>query len=252
MKTIACMLLVALGFLCSVPAPAHQVRIPGPGGASGGVTWTVVQHPNNFTCAPTGSGNKSCSVTSSATAAGNLLILLSSAWGTNGKPTFVSASGDGTWTHFSAANAFINYTGTTWVVTDGAYILSATGGATTETFTWNYPGGTTDGIDVELIEVQRSTGTATFDAQATGTNAGCSHCVAPSVSVSGSSDYIVQWVAFSLSINSISSPYSNPFDPENTNVQGAFAGALNQSSGTGPTWTMSGGGAAALSGVAFK
>jgi hypothetical protein len=251
MKMIACMLLVALGFLCSVPAPAHQVRIPGPGGASGGVTWTVVQHPNNFTCTPTGSGNKSCSVTSSATAAGNLLILLSSAFGTNGKPTFVSASGDGTWTHCPAANAFLNYTSTDWLVTDCAYILSATGGATTETFTWNYPSGAGD-IDVELLEVYRSTGTATFDANATATNLSCSHCAAPSVSISGSSDYIAQWVAFSQDIVSIDGAYSSPFDLENSNVEGGFAGALNQSSGTGSTWTMNVGGAAALSGVAFK
>ena len=239
------LLLSALATQAQLISPMHNK------GASAGVTWTVVQHPSCTTATTSGSsGNRSCTVTNTQnTTAGNLLILLSSAFGNFGQPTQVSASGDGTWTHCPNSSAAENYSSTNWMASDCYYILSATGGAASETFTWNYSGGNHQAIDVE---VHRSTGTAVYDTGNTATNASCSSCVAPTLTLSGSSDYIVQWIAFASTVRSISGPYSNPLDLENANVEGGFAGALNQSSGAGPTWTTTPADGAAMSGVAFR
>jgi hypothetical protein len=78
-------------------------------------------------------------------------------------PAFVSASGDGTWTHCPASLSTINLSSRS-VTADCALILSATGGATAETFTWNFPLDGNQEIDVKLFEVHRSGGTATYAA----------------------------------------------------------------------------------------
>jgi hypothetical protein len=263
MKDFITWMLVGIISLALVFVPAcalaRQGRIPGPGGMAlaGGVTWTVVQHPHNFTCSAATSGNLGCTVTASATTAGHLLILVSSAFegqtGTNHTaPTFVSASGDSTWTHCASSYAHVEYTINAFENADCAYILSATGGATSFTFTWSFPTSTDSAaVDVELLEVARSSGTAAFDTGNTATSSGCASCVGPTLTLSGASDYIAQWNGNANGCTAISGAYTNPFDNDNSNVFGTFAGALNQSSGTGPTWTCTSGGAA-MSGISFK
>jgi len=247
----------ALLSMCAVllfasPSSSQHVSPMHNKGAAGGVTWTVIQHPHNFTCSFSASGTHACTVTNTQnTTAGNLLILHSSSYNNNGAPVFVSASGDGSWTHCPSAAASENYSSTNFLVADCAYILSATGGAATVTFNWSTSLGAGN-IDVELIEVHRSTGAATYDTDGTATSASCSSCVGPTLTLGGSSEFIAQWGGFANAAPSaISGAYSNPFDTDNANVFGAFAGALNQSSGTGPTWTVTAGGSA-MAGVAFK
>jgi hypothetical protein len=232
---------------------AAIVNSPPPSGGGGGVTWTVVQHPSNYSCGVGGSGNQSCSVTSSATTAGNLLILTSAAYNNTGtSPTFVSASGDGSWTHCPASQSHVNLAVSE--TADCVYILSATGGATTETFTWNFTTGTSIGIDVELYEVHRSTGTATYDTGGGTTSlTSCSSCSGPSISLSGGvTDFVATWGGFSNTPSAPGSPYTSPADVDPINVAGGFAGALNQSSYSTPVWTQSPASYAAISAVAFK
>ncbi len=243
--------------------PLGGIPIPAPG-----ITWTLIQHPHNFTCSVTATGSTqitTCTVTlSSNTVAGNGLILLSS-FGNDAipvvAPTFSSASGDSTWTHCPAQYKFIsNIYG---VATDCAYILSAAGGASTVTFSWTGTYGAMSDVvaDAELLEIHRSTGSATFDACTTGT--GCITSVtgtgartSPSCPITGT-DYVAQWIAdTSPTINSISgAAYTNPFDVDNSNVEGGFAGALTQSSAPAQTWTVTGATStsiATMSCVAFK
>jgi hypothetical protein len=251
---LARMLMSLAFFFSQQTIPQHTGATAG---TSGGVTWTVSQHPRNFTCSASAAGNLACSVTATSTGAGHLLILASSSFelqtGTNHTaPSFVSASGDSTWTHCPASYSHIEYITNNYQAGDCAYILSAAGGATSLTFTWSFPATTTAAnVDVEFYEVIRSTGTATYDTGNTATSASCSSCTAPTLTLGGSDDYIAQWLSQGGGISSVASPYSNPFDNDTSNVFGAFAGALNQSSGTGPVWTCTAGGAA-LSGVAFK
>lgn len=226
--------------------------------AAADAQWTVVQHPNFFTCTGSTSGNHGCTVTATATGANHLLILLSAAFegqtGTNHiAPTFVSASGDSTWTHCPNSYAHLEYTTNSFENTDCAYVLKSAGGATSFTFTWSFPATTNAyAIDVELLELSVPGGTFFFDADNNTTSASCSSCVAPSVTLGGNGEYIATWIAQQQSITSISAPYTNPAaDIENVDVAGGFAGAINQSSGTGPTWTCTAG-AAAMSTIAFK
>lgn len=233
----------------------------------GGVTWTLIQHPHNFTCSTTATGSTqitSCTVTlTSNTVTGNTLLLLS-AFGNDAipsvAPTFSSASGDSAWTHCPAQYKFTS--DVFGVATDCAYILSAAGGASTITFSWTGTYGATSDVvaDAELLEIHRSTGTGTFDACTSGT--GCITSVtgtgartSPSCPITGT-DYVAQWIADTAVITAISGgAYTNPFDNDSSNVEGAFAGALNQSSAPAQTWTVTGTSStsiATMSCVAFK
>jgi hypothetical protein len=106
-------------------------------------------------------------------------------------------------------------------------------------------------LDVELYEVHRSTGTATYDTgSASTTLTSCTSCTPPSITLAGP-DFVATWGGF-FQVPSISSPYSNPNDIDNVNVFGGFAGALNQSSYSAATWSQSPADVAAISTVAFK
>lgn len=243
----------------------------GPAISPTGAAWTLIQHPHNYTCSYSSAAPTTlhCAVTATATTAGNLLIFLSSVFqnGTGISALLTSsASGDSTWTHCSVCYFPEQYETKEWEIVDAWYILSATGGATSFTFSWNILLDECNGaggcfVDAELLEVHRSTGTATFDAGnangsgATG-SADCTSCVGPALTLSGTSDYIAQWMGYGGdSIVGISgAAYTNPIDIDNTNVFGAFAGALNQSSGAAQTWTgtASGASGAGMGAIAFK
>jgi hypothetical protein len=254
-------LLLTFAHLGQYVPPAHSHPPTG--------TWTLVQHPNKFTCSGTTPGNLACSVTVTSPVAGHLLVMLSSSFeGTTVASTvqaFVSASGDGTWTH-CPAGARTSATGVStpnqeFEATDCAYILSATGGATSVTFTWNFQSNTsTANIDVEFLEYARSGGAATFDTQGIVSNANCfgsggSACIGPALTLAGGNELVLQWISQANGVTSISGgAYTNPFDNDATNVFGAFAGALNQSTATAQTWVTTGssGGYTAMSAIAFK
>lgn len=239
----------------------------GASGTTSALTWTLIQHPSNFTCVTTGTGSTQtlgCTVTSTSTTAGNTLILLGAfSAGANVAPTFSSASGDSSWTHCPAQyENLLVVTGTFNQGVDCAYILSATGGATSITFTWTatVPNGDGYHSSVELLEIHRASGSSTFDACTTGgaciaTAAGTAARVGPTCPTTGPSDYVVQWISESELISSISGPYTNPFDLDNVNVEAGFAGALNQAAAPAQTWVTSGETSidgAAMACVAFK
>lgn len=239
----------------------------GASGKTSALTWTLIQHPSNFTCATTGTGSTQtlgCTITATSTTAGNTLILLAGASaGASVAPTFSSASGDSAWTHCPAEYVNISYEAATFNQTaDCAYILSAAGGATSITFTWTatVPNGFGYHSSVELLEIHRASGSSTFDACTTGgaciaTAAGTAARVGPTCPITGASDYVVQWIAETELISSISGPYTNPFDLDNSNVEAGFAGALNQAAAPAQIWTTSGDtgiDGAAMACLAFK
>jgi hypothetical protein len=223
-----------------------QVRIPGPGGSTptggGGVTWTLISSTSDFT-----STNNSAAVNYTSTA-GNLIVITGVVFQNGGDPTFSSCTGDSP-THASGAFISFNYVATFWLGTDSCYVLSSSGGL--KTYDITFAGGVNTGIIV--AEYHRSTGTATFDTAGTSNNSGsaCSNCVAPTLTLSGSSDVIIQSSTSRNGCNAISGAYSNPFITDLTNTDGAFAGALTQSSGSGPTWTCTSG-EIVMSSLAFK
>ncbi len=133
----------------------------------GGVTWTLIQSPHNLDCDVPTAVTSACSLTATTTA-GDALIACSVIYA-NGvsAPTSASMSGDGTWTQAPST-----YSGTVvgaYIYGDCYYRLSATGGSgETFTYTWNTPTNPNDSyIDLVVIEVRRSTGTATYDTRRT-------------------------------------------------------------------------------------
>lgn len=226
------------------------------GGSTGGVTWSVSQHPHNFTCVYISGTTETCAVTTSATTAGHGLLLLWSDFVTGPTSfgaTYNAASGDGSWTHCPASLAAAGSSGF-WTDSDCAYIASATGGATTITLTLNIPMGTTGShANAEILEIVRSTGTAAYDTgNASIYNSGCTtNCNGPAITLTGT-DFVATWTALNSAVTAPGSPYTNPIDTDGSNVFSGFGGALTQASYTTPVWQQASLNIASVSAVAFK
>jgi hypothetical protein len=256
--TTAVLLLLSVGGCWSQTFPGPGPNSPYPHSGGGGITWTLVQHPSNYTCAGTsGVCTLSGATGQVATTAGDLLVVLSSLYSPLGGPTIsgntLTDSGGtaDSFTHFAGTvTGDFNYNTTNWYATDGFYVLSAHGGATSFTFTWSN-GGSNVNFDIELLEFRRSTGTATYDTGNFTTNASCTSCTAPALSsFSGANaEVCAQWGGFNQTVSAISGTYTNPADFENTNVGAGFAGSLSVSSYTAPAWTLS---SATLSGATMS
>jgi hypothetical protein len=227
------------------------------GGASAGVSWSVIQSPHNFTCtASIGVTTITCTVTVTSTVAGDGLILGSAIFGAAGLISSTSASGDSAWTH--CPNALAINAGGSGSATDCWYIASATGSATSLTFTWNFSSGVTNtlGVDVKATEVRRSTGSPTIDSAGTTNNttsASCATCTGPALTLTGT-DFVTQFGAFNAATipSSLSGYTAFPIDCESTNVGACFAGAVNLTSAPAVSWIQSPADRAAMSAAAFK
>jgi hypothetical protein len=150
------------------------------------------------------------------------------------------------------------------VATDCAYILSLAGGATSLSYSWTgtFTNAIGLGLDVEFFEVHRVSGTAAYDSCASGGNCiatvlGLNNLTTPVCpTTAGSSDYVAQWAAYTETFVGISGPYTSPSpDIDNSDIEAAFTGAINQTSPPQQIWNVSGGTTttgAALSCVAFK
>jgi hypothetical protein len=249
MKKSSILLFLGVAFVLLSGFQRQQVIVShSPSG--GTITFTLIQHPKNVACTVS-----PCVVTTSSTSAGNLLVLWSSLqYAGTGFASLMSLSAvtdngtSETWVH--CPNSLINDAASSDATLYGMdcwYVLSAAGGATSVSATWTLSGLTgtiTKKIDAEVMEYHPSstpifydTGNAFFDASS------CSSCAGPAGLLSGSSDVVTQSAVYGslyggTVITGIGGAYSNPADFDNTNhVFGAFAGALNQSSYSVPTWT---------------
>jgi hypothetical protein len=231
------------GALPQNPGPSVTGALAASGG---GVTWTLIQHVHNWTCTSKSSGNLTCTVTASSTVSGDGLLLALSYYeaitSTATGPSFVSASGDSTWTHNAGCSNYMhNNTNTSFEGVDCAYIASATGGATSLSMVYNFAN--VDGsdavyADLELYEVRRSSGSASLDVL-NSTVSNCTSCTGPTLAITGT-DYVAEWAAACNPPGVPGSPWTNPSDVDSTNNQIAgFLGALNQTSVSALTYTQS-------------
>jgi hypothetical protein len=233
--------------------------------SGGGVSWTLVHHSSssyNFSCTGTSTGTAACSVTATVSG-GDLLVFASTLYFGYGsgvlQPTYGSASGD-TFTHCpSAALGVIKETtgGGAYILTDCAYVLSAAA-QTSHTYTFNWTTSSGGGItpqwwlDVDLLEYHRSTGTAAYDAANNTNSSSCTTCAAPSSLSISATDVVIQWGGFDNVPSAISGAYTQPADFDSSNLYGAYAGALNVTSYSAPSWTQASAGNYAGSVIAFK
>lgn len=232
------------------------------GGIGGGPSlWTQIQAPSNITCSGSAAGASACTVTASSTVAGDGLALIETAFANCGScvagAVYTSASGDSSWSHCSSANGSVQVGSSPnrFYTTDCAYILSATGGATSLSITLTFPVGTTAWTEsVVAVEFRKRTGSIVFDAAGTATtSASCTACTSPAITLSGSNDYVFQWLGVGQVPLSILNPaYINPIILDPNNVGAAWAGALNQTAAGAQTWSQAPAGGAVMSGIAFK
>jgi hypothetical protein len=221
-----------------------------PGTSGGGVTWTLAQHVLT-SCAST----TACSGSGVANdTAGNLVVILTPAFGVSTQPTLSSFS-CGTETCVTCPSQYaaaVNYSGSNWLATACAYVLSAVGGNQNFTASWT---GSASEVDIEILEFHRSTGTASLEtcSSCTATSTSCSTCTGPTPTVTGNASVAMQWAGIENSCTAISSPYNISPSPdfENVNVGGFFGWSLSQTSGNAASYTCTAGGAA-MSAIAFK
>lgn len=212
-------------------------------------TTTLIQHPTNLSCT-----TAACSVTTTATTAGNILVFWSAVEyvGTGSFANvmdFSSVTDNGTaetWKH--CPNSVVNdanASDTTLFALDCWYVESAAGGATSVTGTWTLvglPGGAPK-IDSWFVEYHPSATAHYNTGNALSIQTSCANCVGPAGLLSGSNAVsqaiIYPTTSGAAHVTAASAPYSNPADFDNTNnIFGASAGALNQTTYSAITWTQ--------------
>jgi hypothetical protein len=209
-----------------------------PPSGGGGGTWTLVQHVA-VTGATCGTGNISCTATVAATGTGHLLVILGTMYNTSQSVSFVtSAACGGSWAYPAGAHY---YNGATGAGTNGAYCTSSASGVTSITVTLSgTPGSGLQTFD--FIEYAWSGSTISLDGAPASGNVGESETPSGlAQTLSGSNDVIVQWIrtdrSTSSDVTAISGGYSNPFDTPSGDATG-YAGLINTSNGSAPTWTL--------------
>lgn len=143
-------------------------------------TWTLVQTAsivNTGAC----TGTTSCAITVASTGTGNLIVLayLSA---TTTAVTISSVSGGGTYTHCTNCSIF----GVTTGSLDMSYTLASVSGATTITMTLSATASVPIGM---MWEFHSTTGFA-LDTSNTISDATCTACAGPSLTLTGANDVI--------------------------------------------------------------
>lgn len=188
-------------------------------------TATLVQHPHNGACT-TGT---TCAITVASTGTGHLLFAIA----TGGNNAIQSVSGGGTWALCTTSECRSGKS-------DIAYCLASTSGATTVTITFT---GSNSGAAAAVFEYSFTGSSASYDKGGNNTlsgQAGSNPATGIALTLTGTSDVIVQSMWGNVvNVTAVSAPYTQPAD---FNGGIGYVGAINTSSGTAPSWTMSGAG----------
>jgi len=219
--------------------PFHPHRAPRAHTRPPHHTWAAVQRAENTACT-----TNPCTITVSSTGSGHLGIVV--IFDYTHHTVISSVSGGGTWVHPTGSSSCNEYANSSDV--DCAYTLSTTSGATSITLSF----GTTPGpyAAAEYGEWSYTASPASFDAAGVATTSSNTNPqTAVALTLTGSNDLIVQFLSGTWAATAISSPYTS--QANFTNGYG-FAGAINTTSGSAPSWTMNNTGAGVVMGaIAF-
>lgn len=218
---------LAVVILLGIAVCMAQIPVAIVGGSNTATgTWTLIQHPNNKTCA-TGT---TCALAVSSTGTGH--VIMAGALASNNASHISGVTGGGTYTVCAACTEGSATGGSTPSV---AYALSSTSGTTTLNFTLD---ASTGSWTVWAREYSFTCSSASLDvggfrkeASSTATPAGVT------LSPAGASDVIMQQAISSATsvVSTISAAYSD-LDANLENGSGV-ANLLNTTNGTAPTWT---------------
>lgn len=164
------------------------------------------------------------------TGAGHLLAIGFSGFGSTTR-TISSISAGGTFVHCS--NCSKKDTNNNQV--DAGYVLSSLSGVGSITVTMSGALGGTS-YQVEVAEYSTTLQPAVFDVSASKADTTCTSCSGQALTLTGSNDTIFTTNSPNAGCSAISGAYTNPNDAAN-----GFAGAINQSSASAPTWTCTSG-----------
>lgn len=213
-------------------------------------TWTLLQDKSTGSCS---GASATCSVTMTSTGAGHLITAEAIYPGAGGSIT--SASCGGTLTH--CPSCFVEEA-TNLISEDGAYILSSSSGTTScsITLTTN-PGGS---WKAEFQEWSFTGSSISLDTGATPTNnrdqtTTSTSIAGPSLTLSGTSDVIVEMNNAAGTTNSISGGCSGGTGytlGTGLTSSKSIAYCYNTADATAPTWTQATAARAALGAMAFQ
>lgn len=248
--SIVALVALALVLLCGFQRGVQVIVSPTPV-SGGGKSWTTII---GSSCTPAGTSGSSCNFACTAGActvtgltavtAGDLEIVAVAQFGHDSGGAALTSNaitGDSSFVHATGyPQQFGPSAGSNWQIIDVWYKLSATGGATsfTGTPTWN-GSASAQAQDIQVFVAHPSTGTAIFDNANTGQSNTCTSnlCAAPSLSMSGSSDFCIQIISDgSNPPTAISGSYSGNFD--SSNVFGGFARNNAVTSYSAPNWSV--------------
>jgi len=169
-----------------------------------------VQEKSNVTCSGSSVSSLACTVNNAgqglaASGTGHAIFVVVTWFDVAGTTPFISSlvgnnGSDTTLTHCPTSPA----TGQIWTPvtnnsygTDCYYILNSAGGTNSFTATVNFQASATSAaVNVYVVEISKSSGSITIDTEAAGNNSGstCTSCVAPSLTLGGSNDYVLQFM----------------------------------------------------------
>lgn len=227
----------------------------GGGTSAAGVTWTLSHHTTNFACT-----TPPCVTTIPQIAAGHAVLILSSVFYGNGSVTLNTPTLSGeTFTHCPSQYADQNYSGLNHSIADCYYLLSAAGGGGTSL---SVPWSNADNVDVDVLDIVRSTGSATLETCGGGgatactslnSNIACTSCNGPTPTVTSNPDFVASWNANENDCTAVASPFNTAPSPDvdNSNVFGLFSWSLSQSSGNPAVYTCTSG-KLGMSAIALK
>lgn len=203
-------------------------------------TFTHVQHVGTSNSCP---NTTSCTITVSSTCSTCVGII----FGMQGVNVFISSvSGAGTWIVPAGCQL---YNGGIVLATSCAYNLSETSGTTSLVVTWN---GTNVGGGLYYVETSWTGATptidtsgATFDGVSGGTQVG------QALTLTGTSDFIVQGIASQSSPSAITGSYLS-LTTIGGGGDGGGAYIVNTSSGSAPTWTTGAATESVVNAIAIK
>jgi glucuronoarabinoxylan endo-1,4-beta-xylanase len=204
-----------------------------------GPTWTYGTNVHNFSCSGSTAGTTITCAAVITLVSGQSLEGAVSAWNLNATATWNGISGDVALVHplgcsATGTNAAQNF------YSDLFYITSDAGATHTITVTLNSTASNWN-MDLELVPVTISTGSAAFGGCGSvgyaASSPGCvsSPCVSPALTLSASSNAVLQAVALGYGPPAtVPSVYT--YDPDVGNVDAGFAWAPNLSAVTQITW----------------
>lgn len=192
-------------------------------------TIALVQHPLGHT---TGCSGTTCAATVTSTGSGHLGVFMMLPLNSIAGSTLTSIADNAGSTYVVPGTCHAGVSVNPYPMWCG-YTLSTVSGATTVTATYSVAPS-----DMYWTYIEYSGNTPfTFDVLGTvDARASCTSCAGVTLTLNGTRDVIVQGSQSNVTgATAISAPYTSPDDHGS-----GFAGSINTSSGTAPTWTMSG------------